>query len=369
MARELRALEDAVADRMPRTLRLLRELVATRSVLGEEEPAQRIVEERLSELGFTVRSVTPDEKRLAEVPGSGIPLVDYAGRRCLIASLVGTTDAALALNGHVDVVSEEPADQWTYPPFEPTETGGRMYGRGTGDMKGGVAAMLLAVEAATSLGPLPSTVVYHSVIEEECTGNGALTALLESPRIDGAIVGEPTGGAIDVAGVGVIWARITLSARAGHAQSADERRNVIEDACRVIASLRELERELNVNVEKEFGETPNPYLLNVGALHSGNWPATTPGKAQLDVRLGFPIRMDPLEAQSRLGDAVARSEPSAVVEFRGFRARGYSYSPGNPVTSLLAQCHREVHGTPAKIEVSRATCDLRYFQPPLGPGA
>lgn len=369
MARELSALENAVADGTPRTLDLLRELIAVRSVLGEEEPAQRLVEDRLRELGFDVRSAVPDEQRLAELPESGIPLIEYAGRRCLVGSLGGSGDAVLALNGHVDVVTEEPSDHWSTPPFEPTVTDGRMYGRGSSDMKGGIAAMLLAVEAATALGPLPATVVYQSVIEEECTGNGALTALQERPRLDGALIAEPTGGAIGLAAVGVIWARIILSAPAGHALSADERRNVIEDAGGVIVSLRELERELNQDLDPEFGEMSNPYLLNVGALHAGVWPSMTPGSAELDVRLGFPIRMDPEDAQARLADAVARAEPSAVVQFRGFRARGYSFSPDTALVTLLAECHQDVHGVAPDTEVARATCDLRYFQPPLGPGA
>ena len=69
-----------------------------------------------------------------------------------------------------------------------------------------------------------------------------------------------------------------------------------------------------------------PYLLNVGALHAGDWPSMTPGKAELDVRLGLPIRLEPADGQARLAAAVrAASTRRADVEFRGFRARGYAF--------------------------------------------
>jgi acetylornithine deacetylase len=161
----------------------------------------------------------------------------------------------------------------------------------------------------------------------------------------------------------VIWARITLEAPAGHAQSADERPNPIEAAGDAIRALRELERDLNAEPEAEFDGVPSPYLLNVGALHAGDWPSTSPGLAELDVRLGFPIRMEPAQAQARLASAVRDAVPDARVEFRGFRARGYAFPPGSELASGLAACHADVHGAPATLEAGRATTDLRWFQP------
>jgi acetylornithine deacetylase len=88
----------------------------------------------------------------------------------------------------------------------------------------------------------------------------------------------------------------------------------------------------------------------------------TPGRAELDVRLGFPIRMQPAEAQARLAAAVERIEPGAAIEFCGFRARGYSFDPGSPLVSLLTHCHREVSGRDLQPKPARATTDLRFFE-------
>jgi acetylornithine deacetylase len=352
----------AVERALPETISFLQELVRVPSLLGNEEPAQALVEQRLQELGFDVRSVVPDEADLAEHPGSGVPLIPYEGRRCLVGTIGGANGRSLLLNGHVDVVSEEPADRWTKPPYGAEIEDGRLYGRGACDMKGGIAAMLLGVEAALSAGDLGGPLVYQSVIEEECGGNGALAACLAGPLADGVVIAEPTNGSIDLVAPGVIWARITLEGSSRHASHADEGSNPIESAFAVTSALHELEASLNEKPESEFSGVERPYLLNVGALHAGDWPSMTPGRAELDVRLGFPIRMEPEEAQSLLAAAVERSDSGAQIEFRGFRAVGYAFDEGSELVRLLGECHTEVRGGELRAEPARATTDLRFFQ-------
>ena len=344
------------------TVAFLADLVRVPSLLGEEEPAQRLVEARLRDLGFDVRSVQPDPERLAERPDSGIPLIPYDRRCSLVATLGEGSGRSILLNGHVDVVSAEPLDRWTKEPFGAEIADGRMYGRGSCDMKGGVAAMLLGVEAALAAGSLPGRVVYQSVIEEECGGNGALAACLEGPLADATLIAEPTNGGMDLVAVGVIWARITLEADSRHASNADRGANPIEAAYPVIEALHGLEAELNDDPEPELAGLDNPYLLNVGAMHAGDWASMTPGRATLDVRLGFPIRMDPAEAQERLAAAVRAADPDAAVEFRGFRARGYSFDAESPFVRLLGDCHEEARGGRPRPDPSRATTDLRFFE-------
>jgi len=316
---------------------------------------------RLRELGFDVRSVVPEEPRLAERPFSGLPLLPYDGRRSLVGTLTGGEGRSLLLNGHVDVVSPEPLAHWTRDPWGAEIEDDRLYGRGSGDMKGGIVSMLLAVEAALSIGELPGPVVYQSVIEEECGGNGALAACLAGPLADATVIAEPTAGAIETTAPGVIWARLTFEAPCGHAQSADERPNPIDAATTAITALRGLEAELNAGPEPEFYGVASPYLLNVAALHAGDWPSTSPGIAELDVRLGFPIRMEPEQAQARLATAVREAVPDARVEFRGFRARGYDFPKDGALASLLGECHAEIHGGHPPFEAGRATTDLRWF--------
>ena len=104
---------------------------------------------------------------------------------------------SLILNGHVDVVPTGPKSLWDAPPFEFHREGDWLYGRGAGDMKAGLAANLFVLDALSRVGFQPAAPVYvQSVTEEECTGNGALSALVRGYQADAAIIPEPVGGGL-----------------------------------------------------------------------------------------------------------------------------------------------------------------------------
>ena len=158
----------------------LHELVAMPSVGGTESEVQiqHRLADRLSDLGLEVDLWPIDLDATRAHP-------DYPGdeaHRGSAYGLVATNRPGVVvetiLQGHVDVVPMGDPRPWRSAPFAPVIKDGSLVGRGACDMKGGIAAMLLAVEAALSAGDLPGPLVYQSVIEEECGGNGALAACL-----------------------------------------------------------------------------------------------------------------------------------------------------------------------------------------------
>ena len=107
----------------------------------------------------------------------------------------GAGGRSLALNGHVDVVPPAAAELWTADPFAPVRDGDWLVGRGAGDMKAGLAAMLGAVRALRGLGLAPlADLQLQSVVEEECGGNGALQCVLALPPVDACVIPEPFPG-------------------------------------------------------------------------------------------------------------------------------------------------------------------------------
>ena len=108
------------------------------------------------------------------------PGLDFAGRPQLIARLRGSGGGkALVFNGHIDVVSVEPREQWTSDPFRAEVRDGKLYGRGACDMKGGIAAMVLAAEVLAALEfPLAGDLLVATNTDEESSGAGG-TALVE----------------------------------------------------------------------------------------------------------------------------------------------------------------------------------------------
>src|ERR671923_2077363 len=104
-----------------------------------------------------------------------------------------------------------------------------MYGRGAGDMKSGLAAIVGAVAGLQRLGARPGgPVQLQSVVEEECTGNGALACVLAGSKADAAILTEPTKGAIWHAQVGVLWFQVHVLGAPAHAGESGAGADAIE---------------------------------------------------------------------------------------------------------------------------------------------
>ncbi len=149
-----------------------------------------------------------NDTELSHLPGYS-PAVGHWQRHDNVVGSHKPRDAlgrSLILNGHIDVVPIGAEALWSSPPFEPVVRDGRMYGRGAGDMKAGIAAYITAFRALQQARPQPAAPVFlQSVVEEECTGNGALACLHRGFRADAAIIPEPFEHSILTAQVGVMW--------------------------------------------------------------------------------------------------------------------------------------------------------------------
>lgn len=352
-----RAVDDRVGDLYDLTARLVRE----RSLLGAEEGAQRIVEERLRRLGFAVERVEPDAAEALGDPHAGYPLLPYEGRTCVAGRIEGSDGGrSLHLSGHVDVVPVEAPERWGRDPWGGEVAAGRLWGRGAGDMKAGVAAYLVGVEAFLEVAGSPrGDLLFTSVIEEECGGNGMRAVLRAGYDADWTLIGEPTDLRLHANGVGVIWARLVARSEGAHAAVADASVSPVEQLFAAVRALRALEERLN------RGATGgHPYNLNLGEIGGGVWPSSVPADVLLRVRLGFGPELEPGDAQGLLREAVEREAPGIEVSFDGFRAHAYEHDLASPLAALVASCHAELHGAPPESKVSTATTDARYVEGP-----
>src|SRR5699024_9939582 len=175
----------------------------------------------------------------------------------------------LILQSHIDVVPEGPLDDWNYDPWGATIENNKMYGRGIQDMKSGMAAMVFAVRALQSLGFKPQGDIYlQSVIEEEITGNGALTTLVSGYRADAALIPEPFGQKGLIGQVGVVWLRVRVKGAAAHVERASFAVNAIEKAYVLIHAIQKYRKHVN-NEPKHpyFKDHPHPLNINIGKIH------------------------------------------------------------------------------------------------------
>jgi acetylornithine deacetylase len=162
------------------------------------------------------------------------------GRSNLIAR-IGAPEAGaptLMFNGHLDVVGTDGMD---HPPFVPTIDGDRMYGRGSCDMKAGVAAMSVAAWQAAQRG-IRGEIIVAAVIDEEFESLGTRAMLERGTRADVAVVTEPTRLAICPAHRGFVWIEFTFTGRAAHGSRYDLGIDAIQHAAQVLDALDRFQR-------------------------------------------------------------------------------------------------------------------------------
>lgn len=363
------ALSDDIVD-------LTRKLVAEPSTLENEASVVNVMEDALLGLGFDPIRIPIDPNRLSRHPGFAPVPWEYdlaVGRNNLVAVVKGQNpDAKSALfNGHLDVVSPTPLEYWDSDPFTPLVKDGWIYGRGAGDMKSGVAAMVFAAKAIEKAGfGLEGDVILETVIEEECSGNGALACLDAGYDADAVLIPEPFGPTILSRQVGVLWFKVDVSGLPSHVLDAQAGSNAIEKLFPIISALRDLEREMNQEPRPEgYDAIPHPLNLNIGIIKGGDWPSTVPAFAELHGRLSFyPGQSYEAICQrivERVRDASAADPWLAAnhpkVEFYGFRSRGHALPMDNPVLDTLGHAHQSICGQPPEEYVCTCTTDLHAF--------
>ncbi|HYN51081.1 MAG TPA: M20/M25/M40 family metallo-hydrolase, partial [Thermoleophilaceae bacterium] len=186
----------AIAAEAPAMEDLLARLVETPTLLGAEAPGQQIMRGAFAELGLAPFDVPMDAEALRAHPGVSAFSWDVSAKANVVADWEPAEPAdgrSLVLNGHIDVVSPEPTTMWASPPFTARREGDWLYGRGAGDMKAGLVAFTGAVRGLIALGCRPrARVQLQCVVEEECSGNGALACVAAGHTADAAVVTEPT---------------------------------------------------------------------------------------------------------------------------------------------------------------------------------
>lgn len=243
---------------------------------GDEDACARHLARILEAAGFDVR-----------------PHAFAPGRTSLVARLGGGSDRApLCFTGHIDTVPLGAAP-WRHDPFAGETAGGRLYGRGTSDMKSGVAAFVVAAaRLARRLGGTPGLVLVITAGEE----TGA-TGALHLARVPGAlgaagavVVAEPTGLEPLVGHKGALWLRAKTQGVTAHGSMPERGVNAVSRAARAVIQLEAY----------EFGVAPHPVLgrptLNVGTLAGGLNINSVPDAATI----GIDIRTIPAQAHAAL---------------------------------------------------------------------
>jgi acetylornithine deacetylase len=292
-------------------VRDLVELVGIPSISGSdaESDIQHLLTKQLRALDLDLDLWALDLPSLTAdpgFPGWEAPRTEAWGLVATSADAREDGMAALVLQGHVDVVPPGDLGRWSGEPFQPRLDGGRVHGRGTVDMKGGVVACVAAVRAVRQAGTvLGRPYALHLVVGEEDGGLGAFATLARGHRGEACVIAEPTSGTITTANAGALTFEIAVPGVATHASTSYAGVSAIDRYLPIHAALARLQAGRNVEVDALMDEYPVAYPLSVGKLRCGDWASSVPDLLVAEGRLGVALDEDPAEARAALEEAVS----------------------------------------------------------------
>ena len=313
----------------------------------------------------------------------------YPGDPNVVARLPGRNPeraSSLLINGHIDVAEIGPLDRWTHSPFVPSVQDNKLYGRGSTDMKGALAAALFAIRVLRDLEfNLDGDLIFESVIGEEQGEAGTLSCVEHGYTADFAIVPEPTNLTISGQG-GVItgWVEIQspetlhdgMRARTIHAGGGIRGANAIEKMAKVISALQDLERDWAL-MKRYPGFAPGSTTINPAVIEGGRHPAFMADRCAVWVTVHFypdetwqQVTHEIEEHVLRVAatDFWLRDHPPAfrwggrsMIEDRGEVFPASSIDREHPGVQLLATIHERVLQTPAKFAMWPSVSDAGWL--------
>jgi succinyl-diaminopimelate desuccinylase len=375
MALDRDALLAAIGGRTDELVELTRTLIRFPTVNPPGEayrPCAEHLGERLRRRGFAVEYI-----RAEGAPGD----TDANPRINVVARWEsGRPGPCVHFNSHIDVV--EPGEGWTVPPFGAVVKDGRVYGRGACDMKGGLAASVIAVEALIDSGaPLPGALEISGTADEESGGYAGVAYLAERGwfsklRVDHVIIPEPLNvDRVCIGHRGVWWSEITTEGRTAHGSMPFLGDSAIRH---MGAVLEELEQRLYPKLAAQTTAMPvvpdgaRAPTLNINSLHGGQPDVTGTGlpaplvadscRLVLDRRLLIEEDLEEVKAEVRgLLDGLTQTRTGFRYRLRDlFEVRPSMTEPDRPVVRFTCEAVETVLGRSPQIVCSPGTYDQKH---------
>lgn len=327
------------------------DLVARRSITTEDAGCQALLAARLERAGFRCEHL-----RFGQTDNLW---ATHAGSD-------GDGGPVLMLLGHTDVVPPGPVEQWTSDPFVPTVRDGDLYGRGTADMKGSVAAFVVALERFVTAHPdHVGTVGLLLTSDEEGDAIDGVPKVANvfrerGQRIDWCITGEPSsktalGDLLRVGRRGTLSATLTVKGIQGHVAYPEKARNPIHQAMPALAQIAAWRWD-------EGYENFPPTSLQISNIHAGTGANNViPGELQVL----FNLRYNPTWTAERLEaqcDAILRGH-GLEYQIRWHRGGEPFYTPEGPLRAAARDVLTAFAGAPPEENTAGGTSDARFIAP------
>ncbi|OHE54098.1 MAG: hypothetical protein A3K61_06245 [Thaumarchaeota archaeon RBG_16_49_8] len=318
---------------------------------GNEEGIAQFLAGKMSEIGLEVETFESAPHR---------PNV--------IGRLRGTGGGpVLMLNGHLDVVPPGDPGLWTVEPFGGEIRHGKVYGRGSADMRGGLASMLLAAKVLREAGvPLKGDLLLTGVADEEVGGKGANDVVDRGYSADMVVICEPTDLVPLRAHKGILWLEISTAGNALHSSRVSSKGtwgevNAIYKMTEVIKALQNYLTELEKRTNPLVG---NP-TVSVGTIIGGTKTNIVPDRCTITVDRRLLPDESPEEAKAEIEQILLKlseQDPKLKTDLKVIISRSGAVTPeDSPIVQLSKAAAEEALGKPVEVSGCPATSDMEVF--------
>lgn len=369
-----------IGNREDEIVNLCRRLIGFKSVNppGDVSDIAGFIKDYLLGKGFRVETISAEKDRIN-----------------VIASLQGRGNKTLVWNGHMDVVPPGKPENWKSDPFEGTDRGSMLVGRGAADMKGAIASALEAASIVVEKeAELKGTLSFHFVPDEETMGKYGTGFLVEKgyySDVDACIVGEGScsqawGPALCVAEKGVLTLRIRAAGRSAHASMPFLGENAIDKLIKVIPRVEALSQE-NVKVDQKlvdlFNEGKAFYSIfnkmlglnleqieklythltfNPGMIKGGIKSNVVPDDAAVEIDVRVPPLSDLKEALNQIDKVVKESGVKGITIEQLENVEPSYQDPSAPLVKLARKCLSQVWGREPALMILPGGTDARFIR-------
>ncbi|HEV7166269.1 MAG TPA: succinyl-diaminopimelate desuccinylase [Gammaproteobacteria bacterium] len=332
---------------MSAVLELTKELVARRSLTPDDAGCQELMAARLKKIGFSVEPM-----RFGSVD-------NFWARR-------GKSGPLLVFAGHTDVVPSGPVEQWASEPFTPTLKDGRLYGRGTADMKGGLAAMTVAVERFIAEHPTHQCSIAFLITSDEegpsVDGTVKVMEVLEKrgEKIDWCVLGEPSclerfGDTLRNGRRGSLTGILKVHGIQGHVAYPERADNPIH---RVVPVLTEL-TTARWDSGNEFFP---PTSFQISNFNSGTGAGNViPGDATVRFNFRYSSAVTKEGLKQRVHTVMDKMKVRYDVDWRPM-GEPFLTPPGK-LSAAMQEAVEKVTGIRPKLDTGGGTSDGRFIAP------
>ena len=323
-----------------------------------------LLEDKCRRLGFdTKRHITPRAKL------KSLGIEGGSKRVSLVVDWDTGSKKTLHMNGHYDVVP--PTSNWTFDPFKPVLRDGRIYGRGSEDMKGDIAAMIFSLKALKECNVNPPVNIQMSwTPDEEIGGESGLGYLVERGLVKGDYaLGEGySRNFVSHGNKGVLWLEVTIIGKSSHASRPDKGINAFEKMLKVAEELEKLKLRIEKRVTRydiKSHREKSPTLVMGGVMKGGNKINIVPDIATFSIDR----RIIPEESVKSARDEILKALNIIKKEDKEIKIIIKEFASCEPVVvdkekklcKAALRSIKKVSGKSAKLAIMPGVTDLRFF--------